>query len=134
MYKDVHDYCRSYDACKKTRGLVTQSLAKLVTNLPEEPFMKWGLDFVGRIKPARRYTRNKYILVGTDYATKWVEARALKINITTVIIKFLYECILTKFGCPLNVVTNQGIHFINDAIKYLIDHFMMKHVSFTNYP
>jgi chloramphenicol 3-O-phosphotransferase len=119
---------------KKTRGLVTQSLAKLVTNLLEEPFMKWGLDFVGRIKPTRRYTRNKYILVGTDYATKWVEARALKINITTVIINFLYECILTKFGCPLNVVTNQGIHFINDAIKYLIDHFMMKHVSFTNYP
>ncbi len=50
MYKDVHEYYRSCDACQRTRGLVIQSLAKLVTSLPEEPFMKWGLDFVGPIK------------------------------------------------------------------------------------
>jgi hypothetical protein len=49
------------------------------------------------------------------------------------ITKILYECILTRFGCPLIIVIVQGVHFINDAIKYLIDHFFMKHVSFTTY-
>jgi hypothetical protein len=44
MYRDVHDYYRSYDACQRTRGLATQSLIKLVTSLLEEPFMKWGFD------------------------------------------------------------------------------------------
>jgi hypothetical protein len=29
-----------------------QSLAKLVTTLPEDRFIKWGLDFVGLIKLA----------------------------------------------------------------------------------
>jgi hypothetical protein len=81
--------------------------------------MKWGLDFIGPIKPARRLTRKKYILVVTNYATKWVEAKTLKINIVVVIAKFLYEYILTKFGCPLTIITNQGIHFINDTIKHL---------------
>jgi len=51
MYKDVNDYYRSCDACQRTRGLVTQNLAKLVTSLVKEPFMKQRLDFVGPIKP-----------------------------------------------------------------------------------
>jgi hypothetical protein len=42
-------------------------------------------------------------------------------------------CILTKFRYPLIIVTNQGVHFINDAIKYLTNHFLMKHVSSTTY-
>jgi hypothetical protein len=36
----------------KKKRLATQSLAKLVASLLEEPFMKWGLGFVGPIKLA----------------------------------------------------------------------------------
>jgi hypothetical protein len=42
MYKDVHDYYRSCNACQKIGGLVIQSLAKLIISFLEEPFMKWG--------------------------------------------------------------------------------------------
>jgi hypothetical protein len=45
----------------------------------------------------------------------------------------MYEYILTKFGYPLTIVINQGVHFINDTIKYLTKQFMLKHVSFTTY-
>jgi hypothetical protein len=55
MYRDVNDFCRSCDVCQCTRRLATQNLAKLVTTFPKEPFMKWGFDFVGLIKPTIRY-------------------------------------------------------------------------------
>ncbi len=129
----MNDYCKSCDACQRIRGLVIQNLAKLVTSVPNEPFMKCGLNFVGPIKLASKYTRNKYILVATYYVTKWVEARALKTNIVVITIKNLYDFILTRFGCRLIIVIGQGVHFINDVIKYLTYHFLLKHVSFTTY-
>ncbi len=74
--------------------------------LLSNPFMKWGLNFIGLMKPVGRYAWNKYIIAVTDYATKWVEARALHTNMTVVKTKFLYECILTSFGCLLTLVSN----------------------------
>jgi len=72
-------------------------------------------------------------LVATNYAIKWVKAKTLITNIVVVTIIFMYEYILTKFGCPLTIVANQGIHFINDIIKYLTKQFLSKHVSSTTY-
>jgi len=33
----------------------------------------------------------------------------------------------------LTIVINHGVDFINDAINYLTDHFLLKHVSSTTY-
>jgi hypothetical protein len=105
LFKDTHEFCKSYDHYQKVGGLKTKSLANLVTTFPKEPLMKWGLDFIGPIKPTRRL-KGKYILVAIDYAIKWVEAKAFITNIAIVITKFLYEYILTRFGCPLTIITD----------------------------
>jgi hypothetical protein len=67
--------------------------------------MKWELNFIEPIKLARRFTHRKYILMATNYATKWVEAKTFQMNTTIMIVKLLYEYILTRFGCPLILVT-----------------------------
>jgi uncharacterized membrane protein YvlD (DUF360 family) len=112
-------------------NMLTQNLAKFVITLPKEPFQKWWLDFIGPIKLASRLLGSWYILVVTNYATKWVEARALCTNTIVVIVKFIYKHILMRFGCPLTIVTNQSTHFINDVIRYLTNHFIFRHTSST---
>ena len=103
--------------------------------LPLEPFQKWGLDFVGPFKPPTTRTGNKYIIVATDYCTKWVEAKVLRDNMAMSIEKFMYEYLWCRFGCPIELMSNQGGHFLNRLIRELTSHYAMVHKKSTpHYP
>ena len=43
-------------------------------------FAKWVIDFVGLIDQPAYRTQAQYIIVATDYCTKWVEARTTRQN------------------------------------------------------
>ena len=95
--------------------------------------MRWGLDFVGPIKSLGRFTGARYILVATDYAIKWVEAKALRTNTATVTAKFLYEQIITRFGYPMELISNRGGRFINKTIQALTTTYFITHKTSTSY-
>ena len=80
-----------------------------------EPYEKLALDFVGPIFPMSH--KNKYILVCTDYVTKWVEAKALFRITEKSVVEFIYEEIFTRFGVPREIVTNQGTQFTSKLMK-----------------
>jgi hypothetical protein len=93
LFKDVVKYCKGCDMCQIIGGMKIMNLLKLVIMLLKESFMKWRLHFMGPIKPIGRLLGNKYKLMVINLATKWVEAQAFQINITTVTTKFIYECV-----------------------------------------
>jgi hypothetical protein len=77
----------------------------LVLVKTEAPFQQWGLDFIGEIHPHSN-TQHKLILIATDYFTKWVEAISTRNAANLVVTSFLEENILSRFGCPQKIVTD----------------------------
>ena len=69
-------------------------------------FSKWGIDVVAPIKPPAWHTHVEYIIVATDYLTKWVEAKATVKNDARTTAKFLYENIFTRFGLPIEIISD----------------------------
>ena len=82
-----------------------------------------------------RYTHNKHILVATDYSTKWAESKSVRMNTSNVMARFLYKLIFARFGYPLEIVSDQATHFINDVINILVNNYIVQHpVSTPYYP
>ena len=90
----------------------------------EEPFRQWGIDFIGEIHPASS-SQHEWILTATDYFTKWVEVIPVRNTIDAVVIKFMEENIISRFGCPAKIVTDnaqafKSTNFINFRQQYNI--------------
>jgi hypothetical protein len=80
-----------------------------------EPFKKWALDFVGPINPSSK--KKNYILVCTNYVTKWVEEKALPATSEKSVVDFLFNDIFTRFVVPREIVTDQGTQFTSHLVK-----------------
>ena len=65
----------------------------------DAPFQQWGLDFIGEINPTSS-GQHRWILTATDYFTKWVEALPTRQATDAIIIDFLLNNIMSRFGCP----------------------------------
>ena len=56
-------------------------------------------------------------MVGTDYFTKWVEAEPLA-NIRDVDVKkFIWRNIVTRFGVPRTLISDNGLQFDSKAFR-----------------
>lgn len=97
------------------------------------PFEKWGIDFVGPIQPVTRHTQRRYILVAIDYSTKMVEAEATRKDDAATVATFLFESIITRYGCSLELVSDKGTHFLKNVIEDLTHHLQIKHRKTTPY-
>lgn len=54
----------------------------------------------------------KFLIVAVDYFTKWFEAEVLAKITTSNVIKFFKKNILSRFGIPHFVLTDNGTQFV----------------------
>ena len=69
----------------------------------------------------------------TKYLTRWAKVAPVKdcsVEITT---HFLFEQVITRFGCPRVLMSNQGTHFLNSTICMMLEEFEVHHQKRTPY-
>ena len=107
MQRETLEYAKKCDQCQWF-ALSIHQLGGILNPLSSPwPFAQWGLDIVGPFPKA--VENKKYLLVGIDYFTKWVEAEPLA-NIRDVDAKrFVWKNIVTRFGVPHTLFSNNGL-------------------------
>ena len=79
------------------------------THLDERPmlFAQWGLDIIGPFPMAMRQL--KFLVVGINYFTKWVEAEPLPTITEKNVRSFVWKSIICRFGIPRVLVFDGSI-------------------------
>ena len=115
MQKDAGAYIKTCDKCQRFSNTIRQPSEELTPMTTPWPFSQWGSDILGPFLTTIRQL--KFLIVGIDYFTKWVEAKALATIMKKNIQSFVWRNIICKYEIPRALVSNNGKQFDNSAFK-----------------
>ena len=115
MLKDAQAYINTCDKCQRFSNFIRQPSEELTPMMAPWPLAQWGLDIMGPFPTGARQL--KFLVVGIDYITKWVEAEALATITEKNIQNFVWRNIICRFGIPRVLVSDNGKQFDNSAFR-----------------
>lgn len=130
LFRDAYLFCKSCERCQRTGTLSHRNEMPQTPILVCEIFDVWGIDFMGPFPSSCGYA---YILLAVDYVSRWVEARATRTDDSKTVVGFIKANIFSRFGIPRAIISDQGSHFCNKAIKALLRKYGVYHRVATAY-
>ncbi len=133
MYKDIKNYIKSCIICAQynPRRQKTPGTLRPITP-PDGVWQLVTMDFHGPITPTSQ-RGNKYIISLTDVLSKFVVTKAVRDNTAQTAVRFLKEDIISKFGTPRCLLTDNGTHFTSSLMDELIRQIGTTHLYSTPY-
>ena len=125
LFKDCYEWVKHCDNCQRMGNISRRNEMSLQGILVVQIFYVWGIDFMGLFPSS---FVNIYILLAMDYVSKLVEASACPINDSNTVVGFIQRNILSKFGAPRIIISDEGSHFTNKIFEKLISRYGIKHV------
>jgi hypothetical protein len=116
MLEDCFEYYKGCQDCQTFGNIQRVPASVLNPIIKPWPFRGWGIDLIGQINPPSSKW-HKFVLLATNYFTKWVEAIPLKKLTSENMVEFVKEHIIYRFGIPQTITTDQGTQFTSSEFK-----------------
>jgi ribonuclease HI len=129
MRRDAMTFSQRCDACQRHSNILHQPAEPLHSIISPWPFMKWGMDIVGKLPKAPG--GKVFMLAMTDYFSKWIEAEAFAQVREKEVISFIKRNILTRFGIPAEIVCDNGSQFIGKRTTSFCEAWGIKMITST---
>ncbi|GFU24810.1 retrovirus-related Pol polyprotein from transposon 17.6 [Trichonephila clavipes] len=120
MYRNVVRYVMHCRECQRRKSVPQRPAGRLVPIPPAiAPFHRIGIDLLGRFPKSSH--GNKWIIVCTDYSTRYAITKASLTAEVDEIVKFLPEEIVLRHGAPRVIITDRGAVFRSRLVSFLVD-------------
>lgn len=106
--RDIERYCQQCEQCSTRKG-TSKYRANMGTYLVGSPMQRCAMDIMGPLPMT--HNGNKYILVISDYFTKWTEAFAIPNQEARTVATILVQEFVCRYGVPRELHTDQGRQF-----------------------
>lgn len=114
----VRNYVRRCRECQRRKTPPTR-LASFLQRIkpPREPPKQIGIDLLGPFRLSS--TCNRWIIVATDYSTRYAETSYLTLphRTATEVARFFAECILLRHGVLEVIITERGTAFTSRLMQ-----------------
>lgn len=132
MYKDITDYVQSCAKCSARKTIFHHRNTPLQSiPYPSHPFEALGIDVLGPLPTTKR--GNKYIVVITDYHTRWPIAFAMKNQKASTIATLLVEQVFCQHGFPATLLSDRGSNFLSELVGAVLRVFHVKKLNTSSY-
>jgi hypothetical protein len=132
MLNDCFMYYKGCESYQMFRDVQLTSATMLHPIIKPWSFHGWALDFVGQTHPASS-KGHRFVLVATNYLTKWTEVVPLKNMTHREIIQFISEHIIHRFGIPQTLTMDQGSSFMSHQVCDFAESLKIKLLSSSLY-
>jgi transposase InsO family protein len=118
MFREAAQYVRNCPSCQRYKTPQQQPPGKMYPTPNRQPWETVSTDLVG---PLPRSSRgNCYVVVMQDRFTKWVQCRAVRKATARAVTQALYEDVITRFGCPVTVISDNGTQYTGGTFRTLL--------------
>ena len=128
MIKNISQYVDSCSLCRREK-LRTDKYQLQTTEIPEQPFVKVGIDLIVELDVS--HSGNKNILVVVDHLTGFPIAVPIPNKEASTVVEAFYEKVILEHTAPSIVLSDNGKEFANDTMAHLCEAFNIKH-TFTS--